>query len=103
MTGKCFDQQGQDSLGEIVSTLTLMSLLSLTRGKDPQKYKWQWVISEEKLGAQALAERWRHPSNVPPLTSQFPAREHGGAGWRWMANGAERADPTPRQSARARS
>ena len=98
-----FDQQGQGSLGEIVSTLTLMSLLSLTRGKDPQKYKWQWVISEVKLGAQALAERWRHPSNVPPLTSQLPAREHGGAGWRTMADGAERADPTPRQSARARS
>ena len=46
---------------------------------------------EGKLGGQALAERWRHPSNVPPLTSQLPAREHGGAGWRTMADGAERA------------
>ena len=80
-----------------MSPLTL-SLLNLTR-----KW-WQWNVLEGKLGtAQALPERWRHPSNVPPLTSQLPAREHGGAGWRTMADGAERADPTPRQSARARS
>ena len=32
-----------------------------------------------KLGGQALAERWRQASNVPPLTSQLPACEHGGA------------------------
>ena len=30
-----------------------------------------------KFCAQSLVGRWRQAGNVPPLTSQLPAREHG--------------------------
>ena len=59
------------------------------------------MIFKGKLGGQALAERWRHPSNVPPLTSQLPAREHeGGSSWmvahdgRWRRESGLELDST---------